>query len=137
MGYQLIVDTIRDAANAVNPTGLFVHGRRSDGSLEYDGDFPQIHLYPFISKPTDDNFNIVAYDIVMGFWQQDSPETSNEEREAIIDEMDTLSQAFINELNTYTVDIKGIKKEPQYRTLSATLSGYAITFTITQFESPC
>lgn len=141
MGYQLIVDCIRDSAEAVNPTGFFVHGRRSDGSLEYNEDFPQIHLYPFTSNPQDANRNLVFADIVMGFWGQDTPETSPEEREVIIAAMDVLSDSFLNELDDYIndepIEISNVRKEPQYRTLSATLSGYALTFRMKIFESPC
>lgn len=137
MGYQLIVDSIRNASLAVNPSGFFVHGRRSDGSLEYNEAMPQIHLYPFTTFPQDDNRNIVFADIVMAFWSQDTPETSPEQREQIISLMDDLSNSFLNELDLADLEISNVKKEPQYRTLSATLSGYAITFRLKMFESPC
>jgi hypothetical protein len=135
--YQAIVDLIRASANAVNPTGFFVHGRRSDGSLEYNEAFPQIHLYPFTTNPQDTNSNILVANIVMAFWGQDSPESSNEEREAIIAAMDILSDNFLNNLDLSQLEIFSIRKEPQYRTLSATLSGYAITFNLRVFISPC
>lgn len=135
--YQIIVDAIRDAANSVNPTGSFIHGRRADGSLNYDGQMPQIHLYPFVTQPQDSNRNLVFADIVMAFWKQDSPSTSNEEREEIISAMDELSNEFMDELDGGELEITGIRKEPQYRTLSATLSGYAITFKIKVFDLPC
>lgn len=137
MAYQIIVDAIRDASEEVNPTGTFIHGRRSDGSLEYDKPFPQIHLYPFTTLPQDQNRNLVFADIVMAFWQQDSPETSNEKREEIIAEMDTLSTNFLNQLDLAELEIITVREEPQYRTLSATLSGYAITFRLKIFDNPC
>ena len=135
--YQTIVDLIRASANAVNPTGFFVHGRRSDGSLEYNESFPQIHLYPFTTNPTGASDHINVANIVMAFWGQDSPESSNEEREAIIAAMDVLSDSFLSNLDESQIEIFGIRKEPQYRTLSATLSGYAITFNLRVFISPC
>ena len=49
--YQEIVDLIRNAAISVNPNGTFIHGLKSDGSLEYDEPMPQIHLYDFVSFP--------------------------------------------------------------------------------------
>lgn len=139
MAYQIIVDAIRDAANAVNtsPSGTFIHGRRADGSLAYDEPFPQIHLYPFVTNPQDSNRNLVFADIVMAFWGQDSLSTSNEEREAIIAAMDSLSNDFLNQLDLSSLEITNIRKEPQYRTLSATLSGYAITFRLKVFDNPC
>jgi hypothetical protein len=139
MGYQQIVAAIRTAAIAANEDGTFIHGRKSDGSLEYNEPFPQIHLYPFTTQPQEGNRNIVLASIVMAFWQQDAPDTTNERREEIIAEMDVLSNEFISqlELDLNPLEIATIKKEPQYRTLSATLSGYAITFELRIFESPC
>jgi len=49
MAYQTAVDVVRAAAQTVNASGFFVHGRRSDGSINYDEAFPQILLYPFTS----------------------------------------------------------------------------------------
>ena len=136
MAYQLIVDAIRTAAKAVNDSGTFIHGRRADGSLEDNQPVPQIHLYPFVTSPQS-NKNFVLADIIMAFWEQDSPGTSNFQRQEIIAEMDVLSDAFITELESALVEITGIRKEPQYRTLSATLSGYAVTFKFTIFDPPC
>lgn len=125
--YQNIVDLIRATANAVNPSGTFVHARRSDGSLEYDGDMPQIHLYPFNVRGKEAK----DADLLIGFWQQDSPETSNEEREAIISEMDVLSQQFFETLDeTETIEIVNLITEPNYRQLAGTLSGYIGRFTL-------
>lgn len=135
--YQEVVDLIRTASIQVNPTGTFIHGRRADGSIEYDKPMPQIHLYPFVSSPQDGNRAFVNNDIVMGFWKQDAPDTSNEEREEIISAMDTLSKEFLEALDEGVLEISNIRKEPQYRTLSATLSGYAITFRLKTHTSPC
>lgn len=137
MSYQVIVDSIRDASVDVNPNGTFIHGRKSDGSLEYNAPFPQIHLYPFTTSPQDGNRNFLIADIVMAFWQQDSPETTNERREEIIAEMDVLSKDFIESLDNGLLEITGIRKEPQYRTLSGVLSGYAVTFKMKVYTSPC
>lgn len=125
--YENLVDLIRNIANSVNPTGTFVHARRSDGSLEYDGAMPQIHLYPFTLRGTDTK----ETDLLIAFWQQDSPASSNEEREAIIQEMDVLSRTFMETLDDYeTLEILGFNGEPQYRQLAGTLSGFAVRFTI-------
>lgn len=125
--YENVVDLIRNIANAVNPTGTFVHARRSDGSLEYAGEMPQIHLYPFNIRGGD----IKETDLLIAFWEQDSPATSNEEREEIIRQMDVLQRTFIETLDDYeTVQITNLRAEPQYRQLAGTLSGYAVTFTL-------
>jgi hypothetical protein len=138
MAYQSVVDYVRDAANAINPDGLFVHGRRSDGSIEYSGAFPQIHLYPFTASLDIINNENETSNIVMGFWQQDSPSSTPEEREAIIAEMDSLCRSFLHELNAVeNITLSNIQVQPQYRTLSATLSGYAVTFRILMVNSVC
>lgn len=137
MGYQKLVDFIRDAAVAVNTNGTFIHGRRSDGSLEYDGNFPQIHLYPFRSQLDNDNKAVSTSNILMGFWMQDEPDSTNEEREEKIATMDTLSDSFLDQLDESQIEITDLVKEPQYRTLSGTLSGYAISFRAKIYKSPC
>ena len=50
MTYLETVELIRATAITVNPTGTFIHGRRVDGSLAYDGHYPQILLEPFTTK---------------------------------------------------------------------------------------
>lgn len=130
MNYQNLVDIIRNTATTVNPTGLFVHARRTDGSLEYDKTFPQIHLYPVRSELELNNENI-KHNIILMFWDQDRPETTNEEREAIIAAMDDLSNIFLFALNANpNVSLSNILKTPEYRQLAATASGYGLSFTI-------
>lgn len=136
--YQTLVNLIRDTAKAVNENGTFVHGRRSDGSLEYDGDFPQIHLYPFNGVIDIQNNYSGTYDVLMAFWEQDSPDTTNEQREEIIAKMDTLCKMFILQFdNSVNGVVSNIQVQPQYRTLSATLSGYALSFRVNLSETKC
>jgi hypothetical protein len=138
MGYQTAVNVIRAAAQAVNPDGFFVHGRRSDGSIEYNEAFPQIHLYPFTSSANITDTWQDGFDIVLGFWQQDSPDSTPEEREAIIAEMDGLMRAFVAELrDNPLIGLDALTTEPQYRTLSGTLSGYACRFRMLIVNAPC
>lgn len=138
MSYQAVVNVIRDTANAVNPTGTFTHGRRSDASLEFDGTFPQIHLFPFVGDVDKTNAYTESYSIQMLFCGQDAPDSSNEEREAIIAAMDVLSREFINTLfDTDGVTMSRIRTEPNYRILSGTTSGYIVSFTLQVSTSPC
>jgi hypothetical protein len=130
MSYQEIVDLIRNVAIIVNPTGHFMHGRRTDGSLDYNEAFPQIHLMPVRTTWDIQNDN-QTNDLVILFWDQDRPETSNLEREAIIAAMDALSDAFIFELyENNPVSISNVSKTPEYRQLAGTASGYGLSFTI-------
>jgi len=128
MSYQSTVDIIRAAAEAVNPDGFFVHGRRSDVTTHHDKPMPQISLLPMRSRPDRRNDN-ERYSIVMGFFDQDTPTTSELEREKIIAAMDELSNEFMDKLNeNKTCTIEGENKTPEYRQLAGTLSGYSIAF---------
>lgn len=134
--YQNIVNACRAAV----PNGeRFIHGRLIDFTQGYTGSYPLITLLPFTvtdARSTPDAvFDSAA--IVVGFWKQDRPDTTAEEREAIISEMDALSDAFLdNLLESPTVKLSAIQKEPQYQMFQATLSGFAISFTI-QLIQPC
>lgn len=131
MTYQEVVDFIRTVANTVNPTGHFMHGRRTDGSLDFNEAFPQIHLLPIRSN-IDRSSGFATHIIVLGFWQQDTPQTSNEEREAIIAEMWELCNDFMDYIDTnYNYRIENEAMTPEYRQLAGTASGYGLTFTLT------
>lgn len=134
--YKNIVDVCRAAV----PDGQrFIHGRLIDFTQGYTGTYPLITLLPFTvtdARSTPDAIFDSA-SIVVGFWKQDRPDTTAEEREAIIDEMDILSDAFLNNiLESPAVKLTNIQKEPQYQMFQATLSGFAISFTI-QLIAPC
>jgi len=138
MSYIAVVNVIRDIANEINPTGLFTHGRRSDFSLENDKPFPQIHLLPFTGDVNLDNNYSETYSIQMLFLQQDTQDSNNEEREGIISEMDILSRRFVTAIfNADGVQVSNVRTEPNYRVLSATTSGYFLTFRLQTTTNPC
>lgn len=138
MAYQATVNFIRDICNDINPTGTFCHARRSDGSLEYHGEMPQIHLYPITSDIDVANGLISTSAILMAFWFQDATDSSNEEREAIIAKAEVLCNKFIQEaVEAEGFEITNIRTEPNYRQLAGTLSGYLLSFRLKTAESPC
>lgn len=138
MSYKTVVNVIRGVANDVAPQGTFTHGRRSDSSLEFSGLFPQIHLFPFTGSIDITNSNIITYNITMLFCGQDTPDSSNEEREDIIQAMDELSNEFIKGvIEADGVSCTGFRKEPNYRVLAGTTSGYIISFNLTTACSLC
>jgi hypothetical protein len=135
--YQNIVNACRAAV----PTGCrFIHGRLVDFSQSFSGVYPLVTLLPFTLTDARSTPDAVfdSANLILGFWQQDRPDTTPEEREALIAEMDMLSDTFINSLldNNPAVKLSNIQKEPQYQFYQGTLSGYAISFTI-QIISPC
>jgi hypothetical protein len=134
--YQNIVDVCRDSI----PRDIrFIHGRLIDFTQGYTGTYPLVTLLPFTindSRSTPDGVFDNA-NLVVGFWKEDRPDTTAEEREALIAEMDILSDLFIsNILESNSTKLTNIQKEPQYQMFQATLSGYAIAFNIS-LVSPC
>lgn len=131
---------IVDACRAAVPDGQrFIHGRLIDFTQGYTGTYPLITLLPFTITDARSTPDAVfdSAQLVIGFWKQDRPDTTAAEREAIIAEMDALSDAFLdNLLESSAIKLSNIQKEPQYQMFQATLSGFAVSFTI-QLVAPC
>lgn len=138
MSYQSTVNEIRAAAiTALNGTGRFDHGRHIDLSQKFSGDYPFIFLYPITVTPADSPDFIDKNNLLIGFWMQDSPESSTIQREQIIAHMDVLSTAFMIVLaDDSMVRVTNVRKEPQYGMYAGTLSGFAIQLTYQNF-TPC
>lgn len=134
--YQNIVDACRAAV----PIGArFIHGRLMDFSNSYTGEYPLITLLPFTTTDgrgtSDDRFDSTP--LVVGFWKEDRPDTTPEEREAIIAEMDLLSDTYLDSLlGLSDIQLVSILKEPQYQMFQGTLSGFAVSFTLNILR-PC
>lgn len=138
MTYQQTVNLIRDTAVAVNPTGTFLHGLVSDACNAYNEPLPHIVLYPFDENGDAANLSITQSELLISFKGQDTLETTPQQREAVIAEMDVLCRRFLQELtNNPDVKIDRFNKQPQYRTLAGTLTGYALRLNITSHSSPC
>lgn len=134
--YKNIVNTCRDA---VPNHERFIHGRLIDISQKYTGTYPLITLIPFTVNDFRSTPSAVFdfANITIGFWQQDRPDSSAAEREDIIEQMDILSDQFIdNLLDRNDIKISSILKEPQYQMFQGTLSGFAISFRI-DLLAPC
>ena len=128
MDYQQIINAIRDAANAVNPTGTFIHGRNSDAANRPDAPYPRIHLYPFTQDRQPNDLERRSSSILMAFVKADTGDNDVNEREAIIAEMDALCNAFIDELieeNSDAVQFDSVRTEPQYNVLEG-VSGFSL-----------
>lgn len=126
--YNSIVTAILASAATVNPSGRNTDGRKIDISQSYDGAYPLINLYPFITQ-LDNGGDNDSSGILLGFWMQDTPETTPEQRRALIAQMDDLSDSFLEDLeDSFMGQVNDLKKEPQYQFYSGTLSGYAVSF---------
>lgn len=131
MTFQQVLDMIRDAAEKVNPTGTFVHGRNSDAANS-DKPYPKIILYPFRRKRDDGALHIKNASTLMAFVEADSGDQDSDEREGIISRMDTLCEEFLSELestNDNSVQLTNVEDEPQYQILEGT-SGYSLSFNL-------
>ena len=132
MTFQQVLDMVRDTANAVNPTGTFIHGRNSDAANAQNLPYPRIHLYPF----TQDRAPLDTYkrtsQLLFSFVEKDEGHQDAAKREVIIAAMDVLCQDFIDRLEVdYESDVEftSIRSEPQYQILEG-VSGYSLSMTI-------
>lgn len=136
MTYLDTVELIRSLSIQVNEPGTFIHGRRVDGSLAYDGNFPQILLEPFtvnidLEKATE------TANMSLGFLLKDAAENNAAAREIIIGEADVLCSAFITALETKHVDVSNVVARPFYNIFAGVVSGYLLTFNLTSKRSAC
>lgn len=131
MSYINAVNIIKGVAGTVNPDGLFVHGRTWDASLEFDNLDIQIYLYPFTGSVDLNNSYFETYQITMGFYFQDAPDSTNEDRQTLIQRADNLTRDFLASLNLVEgIEVSGVRVEPSYRKMAGTYTGYILSFTL-------
>ena len=132
MTFQQVLNMVRDTANAVNPTGHFIHGRNSDAADASDKPYPHVILYPFTQdRAPNDTFKRTS-NLLFSFVEKDQGDQDPAPREVIIAAMDVLCEAFIDRLEVdYDSDIEftSIRSEPQYQILEG-VSGYSLSITI-------
>ena len=74
----------------------------------------------------------------MGFFFQDAPDSTNEQREQLITNADVLLKAFILAADTVDgVQFSIVRKRPVYRDMAGTYSGYLVDFTLSLTEDIC
>lgn len=133
MTYKDIVVIARAAAAVVNPSGFFVHGRKTDGSLHYDEEFPQILLLEPQPNPNNANKEFVetiSFPII--FVAQDSPDSTELGRENLKEAMFILSRDFLKELEKEDlVQFSYSSAQPEIRQLAATATGFSFTLNAT------
>ena len=138
MSYRAVNDTIKAVAEAVNPDGLFVACRTWDASLEFNDGSPQIFLYPMQASIDMTNHYYESYSVTMGFYFQDAPDSTNEQRDSIIESADVLTRIFLATLYPLDgIEITGIRAEPVFRDYAGTYSGYALSFTLGTTTNLC
>lgn len=125
-----VINNFKAAALSVNPSGTNRHGRRDDRTLASISQvMPLIWMLPpRMSDPLPGEI-LFTTQMIIGFYMQDTPETSEAQREVIIDTMNILATQFIGALRLINkqYDVQRVTREPQYRMFSGTLSGVAIS----------
>jgi hypothetical protein len=132
MTFSQVLNMVRDTANAVNPTGTFVHGRNSDAANSSSLPYPRIHLYPFKQDRDPLEPEKRTSTLMFSFVKADTGTQDEEEREDIITEMDALVDSFIDQLIAdyeNSVEFSQIVTEPQYQILEG-VSGYSLQLNI-------
>lgn len=138
MSYNSVVKLIKRNAELVNPTGIFIHSDKWKASLNFDENDKQIYLYPFTGSIDLNNHYFESWNIVMGFYFQDLPDATPEQQQAIIKQADIMSRFFLSNINeTEGVELSNVKKEPSYRQMSGTYTGYLISFTLGATSELC
>jgi hypothetical protein len=138
MSYIGVVTLIKTVSESVNPTGLFEHGRRWDASLNFGENNKQIYLYPITANVDLNNHFFESWSVVMGFYFQDAPDSTELERQGLIVEADVMVTEFLNLLNeTESIELSNSRKEPSYRQMAGTYTGYILTFTLNTTTDLC
>lgn len=131
MSYQGVVSVIRNVSEAVNVGGLFQHGRTFDASLNFSEVNRQIYLYPITATADLTNHFYEVWTVLMGFYFQDEQDSTPLNREDLIRQADEMVTDFLATLNEVEgVELSNARKEPQYRRMAGTYTGYALSFTL-------
>jgi len=137
--YIDFINVFKTIADEINQNGTFYHGRVSDANLAIDKlPLPQIHVYPFKVAPINKNYGLDnAPNILLAFIFQDSPNSSDTERDAIINLADTMQRAFRSKLDELSLDYTNYEAEPFFKQFSGVTSGMFVRFNMTLKVTAC
>lgn len=131
MSYLGAVNIIKTISESINPDGIFVHCRTFDASLNFSEVDKQIYLYPISATVDLNNHYYEAWSILMGFYFQDAPDSTPEERQTLVGQADDMVTEFLAQLNvTEGIELSNARKEPSYRQMAGTYTGYILSFTL-------
>ncbi len=140
MTYKELVNIIRDAAEYVNPNGTFLHGRKTDASLDYNEPSPYIFLLEPRPLPQSNNSKYViniSFPII--FVGQDSPESTEIQREDLKQEMSILAMQLLSRIdqNDNLENVRFESPEPEIRQMAGTLTGFSFSLALTYNTNDC
>lgn len=135
----LISDTIKSIDDSI----LFAYARASDFNTIGKKLDKRVCLDPLkqIVTPIESGFGFTkTYQVGMVFYRLDDKQGAEEASAAILDEMDLLSDKFLNKLNdilldkdntddvnTQTVELTNMRKEPVFKVTADICTGYIFT----------
>ena len=138
MSYLGVVSIIKSVSESVNPTGLFQHGRKWDASLNFGDNDKQIYLYPITATVDLNNHFFESWTVTMGFYFQDAPDSTELDRQGLVAQADAMTTLFLNDINlTEGVELSNVRKEPSYRQMAGTYTGYILSFTLNSTTDLC
>lgn len=135
---QKVIDLVRDAAIAVNYSGTFLNSSRNQLSLYTPEDpAPYIHLFnDFRLERISNggrilNSSLRRTSLLITFLYQDTQESTPEQQEAIMEQAETLCDAFVLQFqDDGEQQVEAVSTEPVYRLTAGILTGVSLTMTI-------
>ena len=137
--YIDVLTLLKRVAKEANYEGSVYHGRVSDANLFIENNLmPQIHIYPFRmqKKPNANGIDFVP-NVLLTFIFQDSPSSSDEDREEIINKADVMQTEFRRLLENENVDFSNYEAEPFFKQFSGVTSGMFVRFQLTAKSKSC
>jgi len=136
--YAEIVELIRETAKQVNPDGTFTHGSTLQDSLTHDSPGDWIFLPPFNTVYLPQSDNLSTHNLTVVFARQDAHDSTPEQQESIISQMDKITRRFINLLDiNEQLQINNVTLAPVYRDAMVVKSGYRATFSLILNSDVC
>ena len=150
MSHLAVRTLISDTLKSIDDSVLFAYSRASDFNSLGKREDKRVQLDPLKQSLefTNGSYNLSkTYQVGMVFYRLDSLQGDEETTASILDEMDVLSDKFINKLNFIfnedtTTDIsaqhselKSFKKESAIKVTADCLSGWIVSFSITVPDS--
>lgn len=147
LSHKAVRTLISDTLKSIDDSVLFAYARASDFNSIGIKDDKRVRLDPLRQtlEYSEGSYNLTKqYQVAIIFYKLDVLQGAEEETAAILDEMDKLSDKFINKLNlfafnedttdeisTQNTEITSIRKEPIIKVTADYCSGWVVSFNFT------
>lgn len=146
MSHLAVRTLIEDTVKSIDDSVLFAYARASDFNSIGKKLDKRIQMDPLKEslEYTDGSLNLTkTYRVGMVFYQLDNPQGAEKDTATILDQMDLLSDKFINKLNlfafnedttvainTQNIELKGFTKDPVIKVTVDCATGWILSFTL-------